>query len=101
MEKKQCNLGMCGVQRPVQLECTEKSLCHTRQHGPPRSKRVSSTRYAARNLRQLDQKPDENSLQSIMNFDDDIRKDLHVEARDLRETAQKHGDACSGWLRFR
>ena len=36
-----------------------------------------------------------------MNYDDDIRKDLHVEARGLRETAQKHGDACSGWLRFR
>ena len=37
------------------------------------------------------------SLQSTMNYDDDIRKDLHVEARGLRETAQKHGDACSGW----
>ena len=41
------------------------------------------------------------SLQSITHYDDDIRKDLLVEARDLRETAQKHGDACSGWLRFR
>ena len=30
-----------------------------------------------------------------------IRKDLHVEARSLQETAQKHGDTCSGWLRFR
>ena len=36
-----------------------------------------------------------------MNYDDDIRKDLNVEARGLRETAQKHGDACDGWLRFR
>ena len=36
-----------------------------------------------------------------MNYDDDIRKDLNVEARDLWETAQKHGDVCSGWLRFR
>ena len=36
-----------------------------------------------------------------MNYDDDTRNDFHVEARDLRETAQKHGDACSEWLRFR
>ena len=26
-----------------------------------------------------------------MNYDDDIRRDLHVEARGLQETAQKHG----------
>ena len=32
----------------------------------------------------------EPTTQSIMNYDDDIRKDLHVEARDLRETAHKH-----------
>ena len=41
-----------------------------------------------------------NHSQSIMNYDDRIRKDLHVGAKDLRETAQKHRDTCSGWLRL-
>ena len=42
-----------------------------------------------------------NLSQNIMNYDDDIRKDLRVGARGLRKTAQKHRDTCSGWPRFR
>ena len=48
-------LVVCGLRRPVRLEDLEQSLGHTRQHGPPRSKCYSSTRSAARGLRELDQ----------------------------------------------
>ena len=47
-------LVVCGTWRPVLLEGLEQNLGHTRQHGPPRSRSVSSTRGASRSLWQLD-----------------------------------------------
>ena len=41
--KEAMQMVVCGMRRPVHLEGTEQSLGHTRQHGPPRSKSVSST----------------------------------------------------------
>ena len=32
------------MRRPAQLEGPERSLCHTRQHGPPKSQSISGTR---------------------------------------------------------
>ena len=53
--ERRMQLVVCGVRRPVQLEGPEQNPGHTREHGPTRSKSVSSTRCAARSLRLLDQ----------------------------------------------